>query len=163
MRPSVLTAPPEHPLVVTRIARRGIANGPVTRAGLLFANRIGCDPWVPWRYIKEYLSDSEESRPRRVIIREIIPDAESNCRHADFQSRCQNPQYWTLDDGNHNVKCPHRLRAKGCDGRLIGCPLSELLTPSDCHECPHSPGPRQQPKQLRRMLCARSRRRRLLS
>jgi DNA-binding beta-propeller fold protein YncE len=53
---------------------RGVVNGTADRARLSFPNGIACNPWVRRLYINEYVNDSDESLPRRTIIREVVVD-----------------------------------------------------------------------------------------
>ena len=56
-------------------AKRGLVDGDPARAQLTYPNGIACDPWAPRLYINEYVNESPEGRPRRVIVREIqLPD-----------------------------------------------------------------------------------------
>ena len=52
--------------------QRGIVDGAGTKARLSFPNGIACSPWSRRLYVNEYVNDTEESLPRRTIIREII-------------------------------------------------------------------------------------------
>ena len=54
---------------------RGIVDGDRAKARLSFPNGIACSPWARRLYINEYVNDSEESLPRRAIIREITLEA----------------------------------------------------------------------------------------
>jgi DNA-binding beta-propeller fold protein YncE len=53
---------------------RGLVNGAGSHIRLSFPNGIACDPWAPRLYINEYDNDSDEGRPRRAIVREIVLD-----------------------------------------------------------------------------------------
>jgi DNA-binding beta-propeller fold protein YncE len=54
---------------------RGLVDGAGAKARLSFPNGIACSPWGRRLYINEYVNDSEESLPRRAIVREIVPEA----------------------------------------------------------------------------------------
>jgi len=54
---------------------RGVVDGDGVKARLSFPNGIACSPWAPRLYINEYVNESEESLPRRAIIREITLEA----------------------------------------------------------------------------------------
>ena len=51
---------------------RGIVDAAGAKARLSFPNGIACSPWSRRLYVNEYVNDSEESLPRRTIIREIV-------------------------------------------------------------------------------------------
>jgi DNA-binding beta-propeller fold protein YncE len=54
---------------------RGLIDAAGAAARLSFPNGIACTPWDRRLYINEYVNDSEESLPRRAIVREILLDA----------------------------------------------------------------------------------------
>lgn len=54
---------------------RGIVDGAGAKARLSFPNGIACSPWSRRVYINEYVNESEESLPRRAIVREIVLEA----------------------------------------------------------------------------------------
>lgn len=51
---------------------RAIVDGAGMKARLSFPNGIACSPWSRRLYVNEYVNDSEESLPRRTIVREIV-------------------------------------------------------------------------------------------
>jgi DNA-binding beta-propeller fold protein YncE len=64
--------------VVKRIlgnGERGMVDGAGVKARLSFPNGIACSPWSRRLYVNEYVNDSEESLPRRTIVREITLEA----------------------------------------------------------------------------------------
>src|SRR5438477_1806183 len=54
---------------------RGIVDGAAAKARLSFPNGIASSPWGRRLYINEYVNDSEDSLPRRTIVREIALEA----------------------------------------------------------------------------------------
>jgi len=52
--------------------QRGVVDGAGMKARLSFPNGIACSPWSRRLYVNEYVNDSEESLPRRTIVREIV-------------------------------------------------------------------------------------------
>jgi hypothetical protein len=54
---------------------RGIVDGAGVKARLSFPNGIACSPWPRRLYVNEYVNDTEESLPRRTIVREIVLEA----------------------------------------------------------------------------------------
>src|SRR5438477_11920946 len=55
--------------------KRGIVDGAAAKARLSFPNGIASSPWGRRLYINEYVNDSEDSLPRRTIVREIALEA----------------------------------------------------------------------------------------
>ena len=55
--------------------KRGIVDGAGAKARLSFPNGIASSPWGRRLYINEYVNDSEDSLPRRTIVREIALEA----------------------------------------------------------------------------------------
>jgi len=54
---------------------RGMVDGAGAKVRLSFPNGIACSPWSRRLYINEYVNETEESLPRRAIVREIILEA----------------------------------------------------------------------------------------
>ena len=51
--------------------QRGLQDGDASDARLSFPNGIACHPWAPKLFINEYINDTDESLPRRSIVREV--------------------------------------------------------------------------------------------